>query len=408
METVRVAFIGVGARGRSLLQLMCALEGVELKALCDIHAPSLELALNDVVAAGRPRPQGYTGDAFAYRELLARGDLDVVLIATPWELHAAMAVDTMNSGKHALVEVPAALTLEECWRLVDTAERTQLNCMMLENVCYGRQELMALNLVRQGLLGELLHGEAAYIHELRWMMDELERGEGSWRPAWHTRRNANLYPTHGLGPLAQYMGINRGDRFDYLSSFSSPALGLQAYARQHFPPEHPRNQARYICGDINSSLIKTVRGRTLLVQHDTTTPRPYTRHNLIQGTNGVVAGFPERLTLEYLDGARRDFETWDQDMEAWYARFEHPLWQRMGREAEQNGGHGGMDFLMLWRLIYCLRNGEPLDQNVYDAAAWSSVIALSEASVADRGNSKDFPDFTRGEWETTPPLPIVS
>jgi len=277
-----------------------------------------------------------------------------------------------------------------------------MNCMMMENVCYGREELMALNMVRQGVLGELLHGEAAYIHELRWQMKDMEEGTGSWRTDWHTRRNANLYPTHGLGPIAQYMNINRGDRFDYLSSMSSPALGRQLYARREFPADHIRNQATYICGDMNTSLIKTVKGRTIMVQHDTTTPRPYTRHNLIQGTNGVYGQYPDRFALESLG----EFHEWQHDMSSLQERYDHELWKRTEAAANELGGHGGMDFVMLWRTVYCLRNGLPLDQNVYDAAAWSVVIPLSEASNADRGDSQDFPDFTRGAWRNAPAFEI--
>ena len=231
--------------------------------------------------------------------------------------------------------------------------------MMLENVCYGRTELMVLNMVRQNIFGDLLHGEAAYIHELRWQMKQITHETGSWRTGWHARRNANLYPTHGLGPVAQYMNINRGDRFDYMNSMSSPALGRASYASREFPADHQRNQLEYIAGDMNTSLIKTKLGRTIMVQYDTTTPRPYSRHNLIQGTNGVFAGYPNRIALEQgalprTDGKEDTFHAWDHDMEKWYDAYDHPLWKRMGAEAVRNGGHGGMDFLMFWRAVYCL------------------------------------------------------
>jgi predicted dehydrogenase len=301
------------------------------------------------------------------------------------------------------VEVPAAVTLDECWELVEAQERAGLHLMMLENVCYGREELMVLNMCRQGLFGELTHGEAAYIHDLREQMKDLERGTGSWRTPEHTMRNGNLYPTHGLGPIAQYMNVNRGDRFDYLVSMSSPALGRALYAREHFPPGHPRNQATYVAGDINSSLIRTVKGRTILLQWDTTTPRPYSRLNLIQGTRGVFAGYPDRIAIE----GRGETHQW-QDLEPFRAEFEHPLWKRVGAEAERAGGHGGMDFVMLWRIVYCLRNGLPMDQDVYDAASWSSIAPLSERSVANRSLPVDVPDFTRGRYRERAPLPVVS
>lgn len=406
LDRVRFGLIGVGERGTVHTDLLCRIDGAEITAIADPHEEVLDRAIGIVERHGRPRPLRIAGGERAYRQMLERDDIDAVLISTPWRWHASMALDTMESGKHALVEVPMATTVEELWQLVDTAERTQRNCMMLENVCYGRQELMVLNMVRAGLFGELLHGEAAYIHELRWQMKQIERKTGSWRTYWHTQRNGNLYPTHGLGPVAQYMSINRGDRFDYLTSVSSPAAGRAAYAKREFPADHERNSLSYICGDMNTSLIKTVRGRSIMVQYDTTTPRPYTRHNLIQGTRGVFAGFPGRIALDPEDGSDSDHR-WDEQLDAWYERHEHPLWSAIHAEAEEAGGHGGMDFVMLWRLVDCLRNGEPLDQDVYDGAAWSVISPLSAESVADRGNSKTIPDFTRGVWRDAEPLGIV-
>ena len=402
LSTVRIGVIGAGRRGLPMLRLLLAIDGVEVKAISDPYPPAIEGAKKLFAELDVATPEFYGNGDYDYRNMLQRDDIDAVYIATPWVWHAPMAVDTMEHGKHALIEVPAALTIEECWQLVETSERTRLNCMMMENVCYGREELMVLNMVRDGMLGELLHGEAAYIHELRWQMKDMDEGTGSWRTGWHARRNANLYPTHGLGPIAQYMNINRGDRFDYLNSMSSPALGRQLYAQREFPADHARNQARYICGDMNTSLIKTVKGRTIMVQHDTTTPRPYSRHNLIQGTGGVFAGYPGRYAIE----SEGDFHHWQHDMSTMLERYDHDLWRRIEAEATEMGGHGGMDFVMLWRTIYCLRNGLPLDQNVYDAAAWSAVTPLSEASNADRGNSRDFPDFTRGAWKTAPAFEI--
>ncbi len=401
LDTVRVGVIGTGRRGTTMLNLLSGIDGVEIKAICDPYAPAIDNA-RSILGENHTATVYGNGD-YDYRNMLERDDIDAVFVITPWSWHTPMATDVMHAGKHALVEVPAALTIDECWQLVETAESTRRHCMMMENVCYGREELMALNMVRQGVLGELLHGEAAYIHELRWQMKDIEAGTGSWRTAWHSRRNANLYPTHGLGPIAQYMDINRGDRFDYLSSMSSPAIGRTLFARREFPADHARNRMKYICGDMNTSIIKTVGGRTIMLQHDTTTPRPYTRHNLIQGTNGVYARYPDRIALES-DG---NFHEWQHDMTLWQDHYEHPLWSRLATAASASEGHGGMDYVMLWRIVYCLRNGLALDQSVYDAAAWSVVIPLSEASNADRGNSKDFPDFTRGAWKTTPALAVT-
>jgi len=435
MDVVRVGFIGVGERGTGHVKHYCHLEGVEIKAICDTHEEVLDRSIDYVVKQGFAKPDRYTGSDHAYRKMLARQDIDIVIISTPWKWHTPMSVETMESGKHAFVEVPAATTLEECWQLVNTAERTQKNCMMMENVNYGREELMVLNMVRQGLFGKVLHGEAAYIHDLRWQMKEVEHKTGSWRTYWHTKRDGNLYPTHGLGPVSQYMNINRGDRFDYVTSVSSPALGRAEYVSEEFPAAHERNTLNFTAGDMNTSIIKTVNGRSIMVQHDTTSPRPYSRHNLVQGTNGTFAGFPNRIAVEDVPAdikAKYDaqfdkemsawkaagskgekphhqsFHGWDYDMDKWYEEFDHPLYTRMGEEAKRNGGHGGMDFLMMYRIVYCLRNGEPLDQDVYDAAAWSSIFPLSMASVADRSNSKTIPDFTRGAWKTGKPLGIVS
>ncbi len=405
LDLVRVGMVGTGSRGSGHTGRLLAIDGVEIKAICDPYAPATQRNRELCTLAGRPEPDSYSKDNYDYRRLLDRDDIDIVVISTPWEWHARQAVDAMKAGKHAFIEVPAALTIDECWELVETSEKTQRHCMMMENTCYGREELMVLNMCRHGVFGELLHGKGAYNHDLRYQMKEIERGTGSWRTPHHTNRNGNLYPTHGLGPIAQYMNINRGDRFQYLTSMSTPAMGRARYANEHFPPDHARNRTRYICGDLNVSLIKTARGRTIQVEYDTTTPRPYDRINLLQGTKGIFRGYPNRVTIE----GRNDPHAW-ADLEDYYSEFDHPLWTQISAEAERRGaaGHGGMDFVMTWRLISCLRNGEPLDQDVYDAASWSVVSALTEQSVAHESRPVDFPDFTRGRWQTMKPLGIVS
>jgi len=407
LDRVRVGFIGVGERGSGHVWQMMMLDGVEVKAICDTHAPSAKQSVANVVKKGRPEPEMYTKGPDDYKRMLDRDDIDIVIISTPWQDHERMAVDAMKSGKHAFIEVPAAITVEGCWSLVDTSEKTQKHCMMMENVCYGREELMVLNMCRKGVFGELLHGEAAYIHDLRFQMRQIDVGCGSWRTYHYTKRNGNLYPTHGLGPIAQYMNINRGDRFDYMSSMGSPSLARAQYAKEHFPEGHERRKLKFICNDINTSIIKTVLGRTILVQWDEQLPRPYNRLNFIQGTRGCWGGFPDRCVIE---GKTRTTEEWTEGdaLAAIYKEFEHPMWGKIGEEARKAGGHGGMDFVMLWRMVYCLRNGLPLDQDVYDAAAWSVISPLSEWSVAHRGQSVDIPDFTRGNWKTAAPLEIVS
>ena len=407
LETVRIGFIGVGARGGSHVEQILGLEGTEITAICDNHEPAALQWQQACEDAGQPNVKVYSNGDYDYRNMLEQENIDIVLISTPWRWHAIQAVDTMLSGKHAFVEVPIATTIDDCWLLVDTAERTQKHCMMMENVCYGRDELMALNMCRLGIFGDLTHGEAAYIHDLRSQMLHIDRGTGSWRTNHHVYRNGNLYPTHGLGPIAQYMNVNRGDdAFSRLVSLSSPAVGRQEFATNLFPANHIRNRVDYYCGDINTSIIKTVEGRTILVQHDTTTPRPYSRLNLIQGTRGALAGFPTRIYQEGMSQGHYWAEGYDLDR--FYAQFDHPLWKRLEAQARQAGGHGGMDFVMLWRMIYCLRNGEPLDQNVYEGCSWSVVSPLSEESVRRDGAPVAFPDFTRGKWRQTAPLGIVS
>lgn len=407
MEKVRVGFIGVGARGSGHVAQMLHIDGVEVKAICDPHLPSANASVKRCVDAGRPAPALYTNGEHDYKKMLDRDDIDIVLIATPWNWHVPMAVGAMKAGKHAFIEVPASTTIEGCWELVDTAEKTQRHCMMMENVNYGREELLVLNMCRQGVFGDLLHGEAAYIHDLRSQMMEIEHGTGSWRTYEYAKRNGNLYPTHGLGPVAQYMNINRGDRLDYLCSVSSPSRSRALYAQANFPEGHERRSIKFICGDINTTIVKTLQGKTIMIQWDEQLPRPYSRLNFIQGTRGAWGGFPDRMVLEEKG---RNTEDWSEGdaLKEFYDKYEHPLWKRMGEEAKRNGGHGGMDFVMLWRIIYCLRNGEPLDQDVYDAAVWSAIGPLSEKSVANRGQSQDVPDFTRGKWKTMPPLGIVS
>ncbi len=407
MDVVRVGLIGIGERGSGHLSHLLALEGVEVRAICDSHGPTLQAGQKQFTDKHLPVPPSYGKDEYDYRNMLDRDDIDLVMVVTPWEKHVSMAVDAMNRGKHVFTEVPAAVTVEEAWKLVDTAEKTQRHCMMMENCCYGREELLVLNMCRLGLFGELLHGEGAYIHDLRTQMFQLDHGCGSWRTAHYTKRNGNLYPTHGLGPVAQYMSINRGDRFDYLTSMSSPARMRDIFAKEHFPEDSIRRKSKYVCGDINTTIVKTALGRTIMVQWDEQLARPYPRLNLIQGTKGVWGGYPQRVVIE---GTTKTAEEWTEGegLETFYDKYEHPLWKRVGDEAKVQGGHGGMDWVMLWRAIYCLRNGLPLDQSVYDAAAWSVISPLSEWSVAHRGQSVDVPDFTRGKWKTTEPLGIVT
>jgi hypothetical protein len=387
----RIGIIGTGGRGTSLLENLLAAD-VKVHALCDIVREKAEHAQSMVVKAGQPSPELYTNGDHAFESLVARDDLDLVISATPWNWHVEMAVATMKHGKHAAVEVPAATTIEDCWKLVDTSEQTRKHCIMLENCCYGYNETLILRLVHEGLFGDLLYGEGAYVHDLR---DELfsNKGEGLWRRTFHTQRNGNLYPTHGLGPVANYMGIQRGDRFDYMVSMSTPQHGLEDYRKAHVAPGDPKWAEKYINGDMNTSLIKTAKGLTVTVKHDTSNPHPYDRINVIAGTKGVFADYPPRI---YFDG--------QSGGEAWanidgYKEHQHPLWKREGEVAQKLGGHGGMDYIMLYRLMQCMREGLVPDMDVYDAAAWSAPGPLSKASVANGSAPMKFPDFTRGRWQ---------
>jgi hypothetical protein len=273
---------------------------------------------------------------------------------------------------------------------------------MMENCCYDRPELTVLNMVRQGVLGELIHGACGYLHDLRSVKFSSE-GEGLWRLAHSIRRNGNLYPTHGLGPMAQWMNINRGDRFDTLVSMSSNSRGLNLYAAKKFGPGSAQARTRYALGDVNTSLIQTRLGKTIVLTHDTNLARPYSRINLIQGTAGIFQGYP---SLIYLEERSPKPDMWEP-LENYYAQYEHPLWKELARKGEGRG-HGGMDFIEDYRLIQALRSGTPTDMDVYDAAAWSAPVELSERSVARRGRPQEFPDFTRGKWRTNPPLGIVT
>jgi hypothetical protein len=307
----------------------------------------------------------------------------------------------MRNGKNTASEVPFAMRIDDCWALVETAEAERRHCVMMENCNYDRPEMLAFHLVRRGLLGEVLHAECGYLHDLR----EIKfsgTGEGLWRREWSKRVNANLYPTHGLGPVANCMDINRGDRFQTIVSMSSPSRGLQEWARTQYPEGHPKRSETYVLGDVNTSMIRTALGKTIYVSHDTNLPRPYSRIHMVQGTHGIVQGYPNRV---YVEGTS-DPHRWD-DMTEWYEQYDHPMWTAIRERSDEFGGHGGMDFLEDWRLIRCLREGLPTDMNVYDAAALSAVVELSQRSVAGGSTPVEFPDFTRGRWESNPRLEIV-
>jgi hypothetical protein len=400
LDKVRIGFIGLGGRGSSLLGNLLDIDGVEVKAVCDLVPARVKSAQQRVVAKGQPEPAGYAKGETHFEDLCRREDLDLVYVATPWDWHARMAVSTMKQGKHAAVEVPAAITVEECWDLVDTAELTRRHCIMLENCCYGEIELLVLRMVRAGIFGELTHGEAGYLHEMRDSLLE-DSTSSEWRRRFVSTLNGNLYPTHGLGPVAEYLGIHAGDKFDYLVSMSSREQALSRRC-QSLPKDNPRRRDHFACGDINTTLLRTALGRTIMVQFSFVQSRPYSRINMIAGTTGSFRDYPPRL---HLDGQPPN---WTTDLQPYHEKYGHPLWKKLNVQARQSGGHGGMDYLMNWRLIQCLREGLPLDLTVYDAAAWSSILPLSIASVASGSAPIVVPDFTRGAWKDQMPSALAA
>ena len=415
LNKVRAAFIGLGSRGEGHLKFFAGLPGTEVVALSDLYQDNVKEKLTMVNqltnASSDSNIVSYWGDENRWKTMLKEVKPDVVFISTNWNNHAPMAIECMKQGAHALVEVPLGVTVKELWEIVNTSERTQKHCMMMENVNYGRTELMYLNMCRQGIIGELLHAEAAYIHELRGQMNQVEQGTGSWRTHHYANGKGNLYPTHGLGPVAQYMSLARqDDNFKSLVSFSSPALGRKLYAEKNYPADHKWNQLDYQNGDINTSIIKTEKGRTIMVQWDETSPRPYTRLNLIQGTKGALAGYPTRVALEGgVEGITKDHHQWveGEQLDIIYEKYDHPLYKRLNQQSKDSG-HGGMDGIMMFRIVECLQKGLPLDQNVYEGAFWSAVTELSGKSVEQGGAPQQFPDFTRGNWKSTKPLQIIS
>ena len=401
LTNVRMGFVGVGMQGSGHVRNFLNIENVEIKAICDIIPEKVEKMQKMVTDKGHPKPAGYSRSEQDFVRMCGEEELDLVFTATPWRWHVPVCVAAMKNGKHAATEVPAAVTINECWELVETAEKFNKHCVMMENCCYGRSEMMVFNMVRKGLFGEVLHAECGYLHDLRtYKLDGLY--EGDWRIDHSINRNGNLYPTHGLGPVAQCMDINRGDRFDYLVSMSGPTRGLHEYAVKKRGPDHEYSKVDYALGDINISMIKTKKGRTIYLNHDTNLPRPYSRIHIVQGTKGLHQGYPSRVHIEGRSQAHR----WEEGKE-YREEFDHPLWKTVGEKA-RGAGHGGMDYLEDYRLIQCLLTGEPMDMDVYDAAAWSVVSGLTEISVANRSRPVDFPDFTRGIWKTREPLGIVS
>ena len=409
LQRVRVAVIGLH-RGLTHVESCLGIEFAEVVAVCDLRNERAVHAADVCEKKRGKRPAIYGGTENIWEQIVARDDIDVIYIATPWNWHVPMALRTMEHGKAAFIEVSAAVTVEDCWRLVDTSERTQRHCVMLENCCYGENELFVLNLARQGVFGELTHAECAYLHDLRSVLFSLG-GEGDWRRDYHQHLDGNLYPTHGLGPVAQYLGIGRGDQFKFLVSVSSPERGLKKYRDERHPNSDKHAAEKYVCGDMNTSIIKTELGRTIMIQHDVVSPRPYSRINALYGTGGTFFDYPARLAINEPKSyglKSPGSHEWlaDADLAIMRQKFTHPLWKKLAERAK-GSGHGGMDFVMNWRLMDCLRQGLTPDSVVYDAAAWSCILETSVRSVATGSMPVNLPDFTRGLWKTMNPLSIA-
>lgn len=401
---VRIGFIGLGNRGPGAVERMSNIDGVEIVALCDKDSSRIAKGQKILEKHGLPSAKEYGGSEDVWKEMCENPDIDLIYICTPWSWHTKMAVYAMENDKHAATEVPAAVTVEEAWQLVETSERTKKHCMMLENCCYDFFELLTLNMARQGFFGEIVHAEGAYIHTLIDSNFSKENYSDMWRLRENQSRNGNLYPTHGLGPVCQILNVNRGDKMDYLTSMSSFdfQMGKRAEelaANDDFWNEFNTHGYR---GNINTTMVRTNKGKTIMIQHDVTSPRVYSRIHLVSGTEGVAQKYP-------LPGKIAKGHSWfdDDELKVLEEKYTPKIIKLVGDMAKKVGGHGGMDFMMDWRLIDCLRNGIPLDQDVYDAALWSVIAPLSEWSVANKSNSIEVPDFTNGAWKTNTPVDVT-
>lgn len=407
IKKVRVGIIGLGNRGNTLLEMLKYLvenNHAEIIALSDISEKKLTTAANKLAVWQDKKVSLYYNSETEWQQLAKKDDIDLVIIATPWKLHAPMAIYCMKNGKHVASEVPISSTIEDCWAIIQTAEHTQKHCVMMENCNYNEEELWILNMIQEGVFGDITHAEGAYLHDLRALLLDDTYYENQWRLHEHANRNGNFYTTHGLGPIAFYLNIGRGDRFTHLTSMSSRELNLSLAAKQ---ARHPIQS--YKCGDMNNTLIKTEKGKSILLQFDVHTGRPYSRINKVVGTKAVHDGYPSRL---YIDSEKPEYwgHNWlnNEYYNQYKGKYQHPITKKLKTISSGfKQGHGGMDFIMIYRLIRCLNLGLPLDINVYDSIMWSAITPLSELSVATNSQSIIIPDFTGGTWEAENSLEIM-
>lgn len=404
---VRLGFIGVGFRGQSHLELALNRNDVDIVALCDIQQPMMDMSLQLVAKANKPKPQVILDGPYGYRKILENKDIDAVIISTPWEWHSIQCLDAMKAGKYVGCEVNVGMTVEECWELVHTSERTGMPLMMLENVCYRRDVMAVMNMVRQGIFGELIHLQGGYQHDLRGVKFNdgktnpgvgAEFGakgfsEAQWRTQHSINRNGELYPTHGVGPVAMMIDINRGNRFTQLVSYATKARGLHDYIVKVGGENHPNSKVNFKLGDVVTTMIRTANDETVLLQHDTNLPRPYSLGFRVQGTRGIWMDVNKSI---YVEGSSKEAHRWE-DAQAWLDKYDHPLWKKYGNDAA-GAGHGGMDWFVLNAFIESVKRRTNTPQDVYDAAAWCAITPLSEQSIQLGGESVEFPDFTQGQW----------
>jgi predicted dehydrogenase len=407
-EKLRLGFIGVGLRGQNHLELALSRKDVEVVAICDVQQRMIDMSLGLVATAGKPKPQVILDGPNGYKKLLDRKDIDAVIIATPWEWHTVMCLDAMNAKKYVGCEVITGVTVDECWQLVNTSEKTGMPLMMLENVCYRRDVMAVMNMVRQNMFGELIHLQGGYQHDLREVklndgvspygggVEFGEKGfsEAQWRTQHSVDRNGDLYPTHGIGPIAMMANINRGNRFTKLVSYATKARGLHEHIVKTGGENHPNAKVKFKLGDVVSTLIETSNQETILLQHDTNLPRPYSIGFRVQGTKGIWMDLNKSI---YLEGQSKQAHRWD-DAKEWLEKYDHPLWKKYGNDAA-GAGHGGMDWFVLNAFIESAKRKIAPPQDVYDAVTWSAITPLSETSIKQNGASVDFPDFTKGKWQ---------
>ena len=412
-KQIKLGFVGTGMRGQWMLWLAAKYPEVQIPAICDIDDGMIESALKILKDAGKPDPRIYKNGDEDFRNMVANEDLDGVYIATPWEWHHTMAIAAMKNGINVGTEVPAALTVRDCWDLVNTSEKTGMNCMIMENVCYRRDIMAVLNMVRQGLFGELLHCQGGYQHDLRHVkfndgknpygggVEFGEKGysESKWRTQHSVDRNGDLYPTHGLGPVSTMLDINRGNRMVYLTSTATQSRGLHNYIVDNGGPNHPNANVEFKLGDVVTTVIKCDNGQTIMLSHDTNSPRPYSLNYRVQGTKGIWMVDNNSI---YIEGMSPEAHKWEPD-ETYMEKYDHPLWKRFEDQAT-GSGHGGMDFFILRAFVESLKRNVTPPIDVYDAVSMSVICPLSEKSIRLNSTSVKIPDFTRGRWKNNQPI----